>query len=140
MKRFNLVFSIMVIVTIVITSCQDETFVESQTVVTENMDNGIVYPLSKKAQTRALSAFDTDWENQTYVILNNGEPVNLPWYNSDGNLPLQMAYDVKKEDGWELILHTFSGNSLPHDTNKNYMFLYNQRTGMLKVLYTRWRN
>ena len=138
MKRFNLVFSIMVIVTIVITSCQDKTFVESQTVVTENMDNGIVYPLSKKAQTRALSAFDTDWENQTYVILNNGEPVNLPWYNSDGNLPLQMAYDVKKEDGWELILHTFSGNSLTHDTNKNYMFLYNQRTGMLKVLYYIW--
>ena len=123
MKRFNLVFSIMVIITMVITSCQDEAFVESQIVVTENIDNGIVYPLSKKAQTRSLSAFDTDWENQTEVVLNNGETVNLPWYYSDANLPTQMAYDVKKEDGWQLILHTISGNGLTQDINKNYMFL-----------------
>lgn len=135
MKRFNLVFSIVMVITMVITSCQDETFVESQTVVTENMDNGIVYPLSKKAQTRALSAFDTDWENQISVILNSGEPVNLPWCNSNANLPVQFCYDVKKEDGWILLLHTLSNTSITSEDDINYMILYNQRTGMLKIFY-----
>lgn len=45
-----------------------------------------------------------------------------------------MRYDVKKEDGWTLILHTFLTPAVITQ-NANYMFLYNQRTSILKVLY-----
>lgn len=94
-----------------------------------------VYPLANRVVTRSLSTFDTDWENQRNIILNSGNQVNLPWYYSDANLPIQMAYDVKKEDGWSLILHTFCNKEITLDNDINYMFLYNQRTGILKILY-----
>lgn len=94
-----------------------------------------VYPLSVKTATRGVGTFDTDWENQKSVVLNSGDTVNLPWYYSNANLPVQMAVDVKKEDGWILILHTFNNKNITSDEGMNYMFLYNQRTSVLKILY-----
>lgn len=41
----------------------------------------------------------------------------------------------KKEDGWILILHTFNNKNITSDEGMNYMFLYNQRTSVLKILY-----
>lgn len=112
---------------------------QQKSVIDPDYIKGYVYPLSKAYQriyprSRSTS-FETDWENYTQVTLNSGESVNLPWANlTDSNIPLQIAHDVKKEDGWKLLLHTFS-TSTDSSNGRNYMILYNQRTGILKVLY-----
>lgn len=116
-------------------SCSEEQIVVGQQSEEQRGYDCCVYPLSGKATTRSLSAFETNWENQRNVTLNSGALANLPWYYSDANLPIQMAHDVKKEDGWVLILHTFSDKDITSDRGMNYMLLYNQRTSILKVLY-----
>lgn len=132
-------------------SCTDQeinSIIEQQnSVIDPNSMNGYVYPLSEAHQRMfpksRSGSFETDWENCTQVTLNTGKYVNLPWANiTDSNLPLQIRYDIKKEDGWNLIMHTFSTAADP-TPGRNYMILYNQRTGMLKVLYyleTSWAN
>lgn len=76
----------------------------------------------------------TDWENQTKVTLSTGYKEDLPWVNGNtGCVPPDIARDIKKADGWKMIFHTFTG--LNENLHKNYMFFYNELTGILKVFY-----
>ena len=60
------------------------------------------------------------------------DPIDLPWgANADSNIPENIAEDIKKEDGWKFIHHTFNS----YNPKKRYMIFYNQRTGILKVFY-----
>lgn len=108
--------------------------IDSQSIVS------YVYPLSdsfeKDVITRSVnSAFETNWENQNSVTLNSGNIINLPWaISSDSNMPFDIAHDIKKADGWQLLLHTFAGSS-DNNVYRNYMIFYNIRTGLLKVFY-----
>lgn len=97
------------------------------------------------AETRAIVGGDNlsisnpdlinNWENIDKIVLNtSGEAVTAPW--ADGTTsPLSEAFrkDVKKEDGWEMLCHTFKEVGL--DPKQNYMFLYNHFTGVVKIFY-----
>ena len=142
MKHFCYLFIYFFIMSLSLTACSDESLTdENQTVVKEkNMDCRIVYPLSasfkaNKPQTRnGETSFEEDWENKTTITINSGAKVNLPWAAlGDANLPAYMVDDIKKCDGWEMILHTFDGVGVENDMN--YMIFHNIRTGMLKVFY-----
>ena len=65
-----------------------------------------------------------------------GNKLNLPWSKEqpDANLPISLAHDIKKEDGWEFLFHTFNGTDVSAK-DRNYMAFYNVRTGVLKIFY-----
>lgn len=108
------------------------------------MVNEGVFPLSssfrnKVGNTRSdiNNTFETDWENTEYVKLATGTLVSLPWIENrptEPNMPSFLTLDIKKEDGWLLIYHTFNGPE-NLDKDKNYMIFYNQLTGFMKVFY-----
>lgn len=102
-----------------------------------------VFPLAhaNKNISRTLSSFETNWEEYNSYQLISGTTVYLPWtslnnpsQSTSANFDSTLAFDVKKEDGWVLLFHTLLGSG-NIESNKNYIFLYNQRTGFLKVFY-----
>lgn len=122
-------------------SCQDNVIEKSEYKISNKIDLSHLgtFPLSdsyNSAITKAANtAFDTDWENCSIITLASGKQVNLPWARiTDANLPLNIARDIKKEDGWQLVFHTFAGSG-NIESLKNYMMFYNQRTGFLKIFY-----
>ncbi len=85
------------------------------------------------AVTRSTS-FETDWENETFVTTASGQRVRVPWapdYTST-EMPVEIAKDVKKADGWKLIFHTFTSEA---DAYLNYLIFHNRLTGLLKIFY-----
>ena len=84
--------------------------------------------------SRNVSSLDTDWENMTNIQLSANENIYFPWANngSDSNMPYSFVMDIKKEDGWKMLFHSFTPEA---ESNIRYMALYNQRTGFLKVFH-----
>ena len=82
-----------------------------------------------------------DWENCTEITLNtlgNGitkKSVSSPWnkYLSPTALPDEFCKDIKREDGWTMLFHTFEKEG--KNEQMNYMCFYNLFTGYLKVFY-----
>ena len=121
-----------------LTSCQDEWNGANDTrsdMQTAEWD-GVVYPSSKyyHPMTKGMESFETDWETLDHVIYPGEEKIATPWSQdavTNASLPYDFAYDVKKEDGWKMLFHTFTEGQ----GSRRYIGLYNQRTGMLKVFY-----
>ena len=121
-------------------SCQDDLALVNNEASPANevVDlNGVVYPSSKfyHPMTKGtFESFETDWETMDEIEIPGQEGgIYTPWSSkvSDSNLPYEFAYDVKKEDGWKMLLHTFN----VADEKMRYIVLYNQRTGIMKVFY-----
>lgn len=77
-----------------------------------------------------------DWENVQTIALNTSgnHNVTAPWSNGTASsLSESFRKDIKKEDGWTMLFHTFKQKGL--DEKQNYMCFYNQFTGMIKVFY-----
>ncbi len=80
-----------------------------------------------------------NWENVTVIRLNtegdtNSHRVTSPWTEgSSGPLSADFRNDIKSEDGWKMLFHTFKEIGL--DKKQNYMCFYNMFTGYLKVFY-----
>lgn len=119
----------LILVTIGMSACNDEFSEYNNTLI--NSPECIVYPM-KLSQSRA-SSFETDWENMNQVTISESECINLPWGDiKDANMPYTFVMDIKKEDGWKMLFHTLTPEA---ESNMRYIALYNQRTGLLKVLY-----
>ena len=121
-------------------SCQDDlTWVHNAASSADGSAelDGVVYPSSKFYQPMtkgAIGSFETDWETMNEIELpSQGTTIYTPWSSkmSDSNLPYDFAFDVKKEDGWKMLLHTFNADT----EQMRYFILYNQRTGIMKVFY-----
>ncbi|WP_293739449.1 hypothetical protein [uncultured Parabacteroides sp.] len=100
-------------------------------------DTGIIYPLSlefRNSLTKSTgNEFETNWENWQEIRLAEGKEISLPWReSSQGSVPFDIARDIKKEDGWKMLLHTLTEGVTDID---KYIVLYNQRTGIMKVFY-----
>lgn len=131
----------------VLCGCQEDRYMEIDTSDEEYLDpdylNGYIYPLSASYKGMVSTRSDVDdsfeynWENHHTIVTASGKTVNLPWSTNsmDANLTIEIANDVKKEDGWQLICHTFVPTSSISEHGRNYLFLHNLRTGKLKVLY-----
>lgn len=120
-------------------ACQNEVDMPQQDSNEESTLVGI-YPnsedfLRNNPQSRSSNSFETNWENYGTVTLNSGITVELPWYETSSYFfESSFAEDIKKEDGWMMLMHTFAGGSAV-TPGLNYMFFYNQRTGYLKFFY-----
>lgn len=131
MKKLILIFSLMLMC--IVQSCSEEQLVVEPT--TEQ--------LSRSESDMRVSVTNPtlidDWENVEYIYLNTSskyEPVRVttPWKDGgSSNLPEDFAKDVRKNDGWEMLFHTFK--DFGTDPGQNYMCLYNKFTGVIKVFY-----
>ncbi len=109
--------------------------INTEQLVTEN--KSIIYPLSmefKNSLTKSTgNEFETNWENLQEITLTEGKSISLPWReNSQESIPFDIARDIKKEDGWKMLLHTLTESVIDID---KYIVLYNQRTGIMKIFY-----
>lgn len=60
------------------------------------------------------------------------DKIYMPWNSiAASSVPFDMAFDIKKEDGWKMLLHTLTDTA---DLGL-YAIFYNQRTGIMKVFY-----
>lgn len=94
---------------------------------------GIVYPGDISITNPNLIS---DWENLIEVTSNkiSGEKYTLPWVaGATTYLSDEFRTNIKKEDGWIMLIHTFKGGDL--DTRSNYMLFYNKLQGILKLFY-----
>ena len=85
-------------------------------------------------QDQTISRFLTDWENcQVIKLVGIENEQYLPWYGASGNnIPDKIAFDVKKENGWEMAFCELNDPN----ANKNRMFgLYNRYIGILRVFH-----
>lgn len=104
----------------------------------------------ESAQTRAIvsecgvSTSNPDlidnWENVSRIVLNTlgtdnkNKYVTAPWIDgSTSSLPENFRKDIKKEDGWRMLFHTFK--EVGWDEKLNYICFYNQFTGFMKIFY-----
>lgn len=127
-------FFISMLLAVSFLSCSENELVE--TAAYENVKtSNVVYPLTM-LKSRNADSFENNWENHTSVMLNSEDSINLPWVTPVvSTLPFSVAYDIKKEDGWIMLAHTFQPNSVNENQLLNYIILYNQRNGLLKIFY-----
>lgn len=97
-------------------------------------EGNVVYPRLQQKRHKAKSAYgaSTNWESWETVPLASGQEVTVPWAKNyyGGAIPIDIARDIKVENGWELIAHTFKVN---RDPGLNYLVFHNLYTGILKV-------
>lgn len=87
-------------------------------------------------QSKTNPTLLNDWENVQTISLNTSgnHNVTAPWANGTASsLSESFRKDIKKEDGWVMLFHTFKQKGL--DERQNYMLFYNQLTGYIKVFY-----
>lgn len=118
-------------------SCQDEISLNpSEPTLLKESKSEFVFPNGPDFRPRSRSgiSFETNWENCNEIVMDNGMKITTPWApQSTGNLN-EDANDIKKEDGWEMVMHTF--NSVQGYLDPlYYMIFHNLKTGMLKVFY-----
>lgn len=127
-------------------SCNENNILDNTELPIENQTTTIdvgVYPLSSEfknklsnTRTNISGSFETDWENTNSVMLATGKSISLPWSMEPhlSNIPVSLAFDIKKEDGWQMIYHSFNG---PVNLNEgmNFMIFSNKLTGFMKVFY-----
>ena len=121
----------------ILTACSDEPAVNSEIPKCTETSDGIVYPNSpafKSSQSRSGSTFETDWENFQVVNIPNNAAVPTPWSDYTSAPGLESRKDVKKEDGWTMVMHTLSEEGQIYG-NPKYIVLYNERTGYLRTFY-----
>lgn len=90
---------------------------------------GVIYPLHSKSR-----GLQEEWESIDKVILSSGNSVYAPWNPMvvSSDIPTDTRMDIKKSDGWKIIAHTIDSGA---DHGCNYIFFYNQYTGIMKVFY-----
>lgn len=129
MKKY--IFLPLTLIIIIITSCSDDIVTTSQyepnlgtrAIITDDDDVSLTNP-----------NLLTNWENIDAILLSSNKYVSAPWANGcTTELTSEFRKDIKKEDGWDMLFHTFK--KLDLDEKQNYMCFYNKFTGMLKVFY-----
>lgn len=80
-----------------------------------------------------------NWENLNTIYIPNDnnklQNITAPW-SANGpitTLDEHFRKDIKKEDGWTMLFHTFK--DAMSDQGQSYMVFYNLFTGVLKVFY-----
>lgn len=125
------IFLHFVVVLFFMISCKDE-----DVLMVEETENNIATRaiITADDESQTNSNLLTDWENTGEILLSSNKYVSTPWVNGAvTQLSAEFRKDVKKEDGWDMLFHTFK--RLDTDDKQNYMCFYNKFTGVLKVFF-----
>ena len=102
-------------------SCQDNAFLPSQELI---QTRAVV---DKNNISISNPELITNWENLKEITLNTigtstiNKRVSTPWTDSSTPLSEKFRKDIKAEDGWIMLFHTFKEVGL--DEKQNYMCL-----------------
>lgn len=126
-----------ILFSVLVVSCSDHVMT-SLSDVREGVSTRANVDIANKSQSNPNLL--NEWENIETIKLNtigsNGldKVVTAPWVTSTSSL-LDNSFrkDIKKEDGWVMLFHTFKQIGL--DEKQNYMLFYNQFTGYVKVFF-----
>lgn len=131
----HIVLSLLLATVFAFTSCTDTTFLP-EAPAPDDGSRAIVPGHQSETNPTLL----TDWENCSTIYLNEvsggGQPiaVTAPWANGVSTvLENTFRTDIKKEDGWTMLFHTFTRAN--EDPGQAYLCFYNQFTGYIKVFY-----
>lgn len=94
----------------ILTACSDEPVITETPQAAEPM-SGYVFPNSpsfKSTQSRSGSTFETDWENFQTITVSGLGTIDLPWAPNSSGTGNPNKKDVKKEDGWIMVVHTLN--------------------------------
>lgn len=97
-------------------------------------DSAMMQKSARLGEDQTDIGFLTDWEHCHAVqMVGIDDKQYLPWHGASGNnIPTEIAFDVKKENGWEMAFCELNDPN----ANKNRMFgLYNKYTGVLRVFH-----
>lgn len=90
------------------------------------------YPHSKTFKVTRADSFETDWENYE-TIYSNGKKYYTPWSNNAiGDADFNLATDIKKNNGWTMVLHTLNKDV---ENSGIFLFFLNKKSGDLKIFY-----
>ena len=133
MKKF--LFFLMGVFTLIITACSSDD-IEPQ--LPEAADITLPRPGTGQISLPINRTLLTNWEKCNTVTLlgPQGTEINVavPWSSvSESLLDGEFANDIKAEDGWIMLFHTF--RTLSTDPNLNYMCFYNRFSGVIKFFY-----
>jgi len=132
----KLLFLILAAFALVTPGCHDEKM-ESPGIMGEASSRAVVKEDGEVSFTNPELL--TDWENVDNIVLNKtagGQALTVtpPWCDGTMSaLPESFRKDVKKEDGWTMLFHTFKQAN--NDVEQSYICLYNLFTGIIKVFY-----
>lgn len=122
----------------ILTACSDEPVITESSQATDPM-SGYIFPNSpsfKSTQSRSVSTFETDWENFQTITVPGLGTIDLPWAPNSMGTGNPNKKDVKKEDGWIMVVHTLN-EAATINNYPQYIVLYNQIKGIMKV-YSRF--
>ncbi len=106
-----------------------------------NSDNDIIEDVNPQTLGHPMLGDDMtkqefmyNWENcPTVKISGIEEEVNCPWYGASAqNIPDNVRFDIKKEDGWEMA---FCELNDPNAMRSRMFGLYNKYTGILRIFH-----
>jgi len=143
MKRLINFSVIIAAILLGLASCSDDVpeFQANASFHRQTPSSKFTYPNSPNYQAKSTRAttdnvdFDTNWEKVESLVLPNGNTMTLPWSDKyTGVHPMEYTKDIKREDGWLLLCHTF--NQPANQVDPLWlMAFYNQMTGDLKIFY-----
>lgn len=125
-----------VLAAVVLSACSDEPVITETPQAAEPM-SGYVFPNSpsfKSTQSRSGSTFETDWENFQTITVPGLGTIDLPWAPNSSGTGNPNKKDVKKEDGWIMVVHTLNEAATINHYAQSIL-LYNQIKGILKLYY-----
>lgn len=79
------------------------------------------------AQTKLIAIYS--WSHEEINVTS-------PWCDGCSSpLPESFRKDIKKENGWHMLFHTFQGSSFAEDIGRNYMCFYHPEERIIKSFY-----
>jgi hypothetical protein len=114
----NIFASLIVLCVLGMSSCKKDIAVGDSIAIDNNENKAPIPP------------FPFSWETADYMPTPPGTPVLVPWASgSNKNYNIDIAFDFKQSDGWELVYNTFNTTAL---TSPSYFALYNKYRGLLR--------
>lgn len=101
----------------------------------QDNDSVIRVDSSQKTTGGPIPSYNFDWENTTYLpsASTSVNQVPMPWNSGTTAIDVNVAFDYKRVDGWELVYNSFSPTVYLNDPNYTYFFaLYNKYRGLLR--------
>lgn len=126
-----------VLAAVALTACTDEPTVSLEIPKDSPRMSGFVFPNSpsfKALNSRSESTFETEWENFQTVNVPDLGAVATPWAAYSVGTGDVKRKDIKKEDGWIMLMHTLSEHRQIYG-HPLYVVLYNKMKGVMKLFY-----
>lgn len=133
--KFYFYFLVAILSCCILWSCsEDEDLSLKLSDSTKHMEKTTRAALPEKSKSENNPLLITDWETVYEIALNTGSTVSAPWASVVATgMPADFCKDIKKQDGWTMLFHTFRKKGT--NSNFNYMVFYNLFTGFVKVFY-----